>query len=172
MRTYKITPGSHYDADATVTYLDLSAKSFYIRGLKHAGCMWVSSGIIDGDAWGQTAPPGKLNVKTRPPLADILWMRRIFARMFPNLPEKVLRDFCLQIFSHKDHEDLFLVLPPKKVFMCFSAKVERHFLKSSKVGRHFCPDFRDFVQIFKDSTRIFDKSKLLGVVPLPGLPLK
>ena len=38
-----------------------------------------------------------------------LGLRRIFARISPNLPEKFLCDFCLQSFSHKDQEDLFLV---------------------------------------------------------------
>jgi len=34
-------------------------------------------------------------------------VRRIFARISPNLPEKFLFDFYRQIFSQKDHEDLF-----------------------------------------------------------------
>ena len=38
-----------------------------------------------------------------------LGVRRIFARISPNLPEKILCDLCLQIFSHKDHEELILV---------------------------------------------------------------
>jgi len=29
-----------------------------------------------------------------------------FALSTPNLPEKFLCNFCLQIFSHKDHQDL------------------------------------------------------------------
>jgi len=42
-----------------------------------------------------------------------LGVRRIFARISPNLPEKLLWAFCPQFFSHKEHEDLFLVWPPK-----------------------------------------------------------
>ena len=38
---------------------------------------------------------------------QILAVRRIFARISPNLPVKLLCNFCLQIFSHKDHEYLF-----------------------------------------------------------------
>jgi len=30
----------------------------------------------------------------------------------------------------------------KKVFMRFSANVGSHYMKSNKVGRHFCPDFQ------------------------------
>jgi len=44
--------------------------------------------------------------------------------------------------------------------VCFSAKVGRHFLKSSNVGRHLCPDF---AHIFRDFAQIFKKSKLLEV---------
>ena len=33
----------------------------------------------------------------------------IFSRISPNLPEQFLCAFCPQIFSHKEHEDLFLV---------------------------------------------------------------
>ena len=38
-----------------------------------------------------------------------LRLRKIFARISPNLPEKFWCNFCLQIFCHKDHEDLLLV---------------------------------------------------------------
>jgi len=38
-----------------------------------------------------------------------LGVGRIFARISPNLPEEFLCNFFLQIFSHKDHEDIFLV---------------------------------------------------------------
>jgi len=38
-----------------------------------------------------------------------LGVRRIFARISPNLPEKFFVQFFLQIFSQKDHEDFFLV---------------------------------------------------------------
>jgi len=38
----------------------------------------------------------------------ILGMRKTFARISPSFPEKFLCDFCLQIFSHNDHEDRFL----------------------------------------------------------------
>ena len=38
---------------------------------------------------------------------QILRVRRIVARNSPNLPEKLLFNFCLQIFSLKEHENLF-----------------------------------------------------------------
>ena len=38
-----------------------------------------------------------------------LGVQRTFTRISPNLPKKFLCDFFLQVFSHKDHEDVFLV---------------------------------------------------------------
>jgi len=35
----------------------------------------------------------------------------------------------------------------KKGFMCFSANVGHHFLKSKNAGRHFCPDFNKSKQL-------------------------
>jgi len=92
--------------------------------------------------------------------------RQIFGRakdfcpMSPKLAQKVLCDFCQQIFSHKRQ---FLVWPPKKGFMCFSAIIEHHILKSNKFGRHFCPDFQRF---WPD----FNKSKLRRCAFTPCTP--
>jgi len=66
--------------------------------------------------------------------------------MSPNLPKKLLFDFCLQIFSNKDHEDLFWSDLDKKVFMCFSAKVGRRF---SHDYQRFCPNFEGFFPDFR-----------------------
>jgi len=71
-------------------------------------------------------------------------VRRIFARISPNLAETFLCNFCQQICSHKDYEDLFLVWPPKNVFVFF-CKPWVSFFKSSNVGRHFYPDFQGFL---------------------------
>jgi len=81
------------------------------------------------------------------------------------LPEKFLCDFCLQFFSHKDHENLFIVSPSiKKFFMCFFANVGRDcFKRQTTLDTIFARIFRDFVQIFRDFARIFDKSKFFGV---------
>ena len=69
--------------------------------------------------------------------------RRIFPEFPPNLPGKLLCDFCLQFFSHNDHEDLYWCDLQKTGFVCFSTNVGRHFLKSNNVGR-------DFVQLFRN----------------------
>jgi len=77
--------------------------------------------------------------------------RRIFARVSPKFDEK----FFVQLLPTNDLPPRswrpFLVRPPKKVFMWFSANLVRHVLKSSKVGRHFHADFQgcfpDFQQI-------------------------
>jgi len=47
-----------------------------------------------------------------------LRVRRIFAQISPNLPERSLCNFRLQIFSHNDHEDLFLMGYPKMRSSC------------------------------------------------------
>jgi len=90
----------------------------------------------------------------------ILRVRRFLPEFPQTCPKSFLCDFCLQTFSHKDHKDVFSVWPPKEVFMCFFAKVGRHFLKSSTI---FAQIFRDFAQNFRDFARIFNKSKLVGV---------
>ena len=83
-----------------------------------------------------------------------LRVRRIFPRIFPNLPEKFFCDFAC-IFSATRRP--FWYDLQKRAFMCFSANVGRHFLKSSNLGRHLSRDF----------PRIFDKSRLLGMCLQP-----
>jgi len=88
--------------------------------------------------------------------SKFLGVRRIFARISPNLPEKVFCTFCLRVFSHKDHESLIWCDLQKMVFICFSANFGRHCLKWNNGGHHFA-------QIFRDFSRIFDKSNLFEV---------
>ena len=57
----------------------------------------------------------------------------------------------------------FLVWPPKKVFMCFSANLWRKFVKTSNIGRHFYLVFQAF---FPDYHQI----KLLQVLLHPLEP--
>ena len=65
-----------------------------------------------------TSLSSKRSVKNKP--AELCRCRHIFggAKDFCSnlrtLPEKFSCDFSLQIFSHEDHEDLFLVWPPNK----------------------------------------------------------
>jgi len=74
----------------------------------------------------------------------ILEGAKILAQILPNLPEKFLCDFYLQIFSHKDHEDLVLVTSLKRFSFVFSANVRRHFRSQTKLGAIFSQIFRDF----------------------------
>ena len=90
-------------------------------------------------------------------------VRRISPRISPNLPRKFLCDFCLRVFSHKDHEDVFLVWPPKKRFSCVFLQALGAIFERKQRWGHFSRSFRDFAQIFRDFARIFNKSKLLGV---------
>jgi len=55
------------------------------------------------------------------------WGYEGFCPNSPNLPGKFLCDFCLQIFSHRDHEDLFWYYFQKYALMCFSAHVGYRF---------------------------------------------
>jgi len=67
----------------------------------------------------------------------------IFARNSPNLPEKLFCDFCLQIFSQKDHEDCCLTRPPKKDLLFFSTNVRPFF----EVKQRWTPFFPGFAGI-------------------------
>jgi len=61
--------------------------------------------------------------------SKFLGVRKTFSGILPNLPETFLCDFCIQIFSNKDHENLFWCDLQKQVFVRFSANVGCHFLK-------------------------------------------
>jgi len=77
--------------------------------------------------------------------SKILGVQMIFVRISLNLLKKLLCDFCVQLFSHKDHElKTFFGVTSEKAFICFSAKLGRHFLKSNNIGCHLCPDFQLF----------------------------
>jgi len=77
---------------------------------------------------------------------QIYGVRRIFSRIFPNLPEKFLCDFCLQIISHKDHEKLILVWPPKKGLHMFLGAI---FLSQTTLGAMF-PGFSGILPRFSE----------------------
>jgi len=72
------------------------------------------------------------------------WGCEGFLPEFSQTCQKNFGRLCLQIFSLKDHQNIFWDDLSKKVFMCFSANVGRHFMKSNKVGRHFAQIFRNF----------------------------
>ena len=77
-------------------------------------------------------------------IAGKFWgMGRVFAWISPNLPEKLLCDFWLQIFSHKDHEDLLLVWPPRRDVHVFFCKRWPPFMPGFfPAFQGFCPDFQ------------------------------
>ena len=102
----------------------------------------------------------------------------------PNLHKLGRKDFLcdswLQIFSHKDHEDLLRCDLRKHVFLRFSANVGCYFLKSNNVGRHFCPDsqgfcpdFQGFCPDFQGFCPDFWQIKTFGgaLAPPPPTPL-
>ena len=81
----------------------------------------------------------------------ILGVAQDFCPKFPKLAWKVFVRLCLQIFSHKDHEDLSCVTSTKIVLTWFSANVRCRFVNSNNVRRHFCPDFQDFCPDFRQT---------------------
>jgi len=86
----------------------------------------------------------------------IFGVAKDFFPNFPKLPRKV---FCATFsckFSPQRSSRPFLVWPPLKVFMCFSANLGRRVLKSATLGTIF-------TRIIRDDAKIFSKSKLLGV---------
>jgi len=100
-------------------------------------------------------------------------MRRIFARISSNLPEKFCAGkVCLQIFSHKNHENIFWY-DLKKGLHVISANVERHFLKSKTFRRHICPDFPELCSDFQRFCSDFRQIKISGsaLVSQPPTPL-
>ena len=81
-------------------------------------------------------------------VSKFLGVRRIFAEF----PQTCPKSFCATIaykFSPQRSWRPFLVWPPQKGFMCFSANVGRRFSKSNNVWRHFCPDFQGFCSDFQ-----------------------
>ena len=64
-------------------------------------------------------------------------VRRILGRISPNLPEKFLFDFFLQIFFHKDHEDLFGVTSNKGLHVFFCKRWTTLFPRSSGIVTGF-----------------------------------
>jgi len=72
--------------------------------------------------------------------ASKFWGCEGFLLEFPQTCPKVIVQLHLQIFSHKDHEDLFLVWPPKK---------RSSFVFLKNCWRQFCPDFQEFCPDFR-----------------------
>ena len=72
-----------------------------------------------------------------------------FCPIFSKLRRKVFCATFVHKFSPTKIIKTFFGVTSEKVFMCFSANLGRHFLKSSNVGSHFyayfqgcCPDFQ------------------------------
>jgi len=88
----------------------------------------------------------KCGLKNKRKSRHFLVLRRIFARIFPNLPEKFFCGFAYKFSPAKIMKIFFWYEHHKKVFMSFSAKVGRHFFPDFRRLRTdfqgFCPDFR------------------------------
>ena len=104
-----------------------------------------------------------------------LGVRKIFARIFPNLPEKqkVFRQLFVRIFSPTRIMRTFSEMTSNAIFSkqtTFGAIFVRIFRKFAQILWDFVNTFNDFAQIFIDFVpifghlvRIFDKWKHLRV---------
>jgi len=107
------------------------------------------------------APPG---VRGK----QFLGVRKILARISPNLHEKFLGHFLCKYFLTKT---VFVMISKTRSSRA-SANVGCHFFNQTKLGTIFVHIFREFAQIFKDFAKvsadfaqIFTKSKLLEAPP-------
>jgi len=95
-----------------------------------------------------------------------LW--RIFARIFPNFPEKCFVQLFPTNFLHKDHYDLFWCGLQNRSSCVFLQTLGTVFWSQATLGTIF-------TRIIRDVAKIFSKSKLLGVClhpqPPPPTPL-
>jgi len=112
------------------------------------------------------APPG---VRGK----QFLGVRKILARISPNLHEKFLGHFLCKYFLTKT---VFVMISKTRSSRA-SANVGCHFFNQTKLGTIFVHIFREFAQIFKDFAKvsadfaqIFTKSKLLEAPPAPPPP--
>jgi len=85
-----------------------------------------------------------------------------FCPNFPKFPEKFCATFAYK-FSPTKIIKTFFGVTSKKVFMCFSEKLGRYFLKSSNVERHFYADFQGCCPDFQ-------RIKTFGDVLTPSAP--
>jgi len=82
-------------------------------------------------------------------------MRRTFARISPNLHERFLSDFCLQIFSHKDYEDVFWYDLQTKVFICVFCKRCAPFFEIKQYWASFLPGVSEILPKFSEILPFF-----------------
>jgi len=80
-----------------------------------------------------------------------------------NLPEKSYVQFCLQIFSNKDHKDLVWCDLKKWSSCVFLQTLGIIFWSQTTLGAIYTRIFMDFSQVFR-------KIKLLGVAIAPPQP--
>jgi len=101
-----------------------------------------------------------------------------FLPNFPKTCPKILYDFCQQIFSCKDHEDLFWYYLQGKVFICFYANVGRQCFEIKQrwetflpgfTGVLFCQDCQGFCPDFQGFCPDFRQIKTFGGAPATRL---
>jgi len=94
---------------------------------------------------------------------------RIFAQIFPNLPEKFLCDFAYIFLPQRSWRTLFFICPPKKAFMYFLQTLGS-FFEINNVEHHFCLDFQGFCSDIPGFWTDFRQIETFGEPP-PATPL-
>jgi len=77
-----------------------------------------------------------------------IFPRRIFARMSPNLPEKLFVQLLTAMILPQDHQDLFLVLNAKKDLHVFFCKPWAPFFEVKQRWVPFLPGFSGILPRF------------------------
>jgi len=76
----------------------------------------------------------------------VLGVRRIFAGISQTCPKNLCCAFCPQIFSHKDHEDVFCVTSKKTSYCVFMKTLGAISWGQTTLGAIFARIFRNFAR--------------------------
>jgi len=82
--------------------------------------------------------------------SKFLGVRRIFARIFPNLPQKFLSDFSYKFSPTKIMKTVFWYDRQKRSSRVSLQTLGAILWNINNIGRHFCPDFQVFFSFFQD----------------------
>jgi len=138
-----------------------AARQWLLIGISHAVLYCVKKSISESVA---ILPHIGLGA------GNFLGLRKIFAQIFPNLPEKFFgfrASLCANISSHTDLSTFSFGMTSKKriqvILHTLGTIFDRIFRQFARIFWYFGNIFTDFHGFCTDFARIFDRSKLLGV---------
>jgi len=100
---------------------------------------------------------------------QIFGVRRMLPEFPQTCPKSFLWNFCIQIFSHKHHEDLFLVQPPRKGLHVCLCKPWAPFFEVKQRWALFLPGFSGLLPRLSANQNFWDW--LATSAPPPPTPL-